>query len=106
MSVIGPRSLDFCLGVRLESPSLCGREGGREWPCLSREDMAWLVGIVEYIRCEHPANLRRWREMGIRPAIPSTPAEGEVLNAPVIHRAARLWSLPNLCKWYLVGAFL
>jgi len=82
------------------------RGGGGEWPCSSREDMAWLAGIVKYLRCERPANLQRWREMGIRPAIPSTPAEEEVLNAPVIHRVARLWSLPSSCKWYLVGVFL
>jgi len=30
--------------------------------------------------------------MGIRPVIASTPSEGAILNAPVIHKAAHLWS--------------
>jgi len=34
--------------------------------------------------------------MGIRPAIASTPNEGAVLNAPVIYKAACLWSFPKI----------
>ena len=42
----------------------------------------------------------------MRPAMPSTPSEGNVLKASVIHSAALLCSLLSSWMWYLVGAFL
>ena len=40
----------------------------------------------------------------MRPAIASMPYEGNVLNAPRIHKAALLWSLPNVFNGYDNGA--
>ena len=55
--------------------------------------MAWLGKIAEYLRWDQPKSLCRWREMGMRPAMPLTSSDGEVLKVPVIYRAAWHWSL-------------
>jgi len=79
---------------------------GGEWPNSRRDEMVWLDGMVEYLSSALPASLWRWRWTGVRLAMPSIPSEGDVLKAPVIHKAALHCNLLSSYKWYFFGEFL
>ena len=92
-----------CLLESVLRDKICGGEG--QFELLSRSDlMMWLAGIVCPLSWDLPLSFWRWRQIEMRLVITSMPYEGDVLNAPRIHKAALLWSLPNVFNRYDNGA--
>ena len=103
MSTMWPFNRHHCL---LESEPRDKSWGGKgQLGLLSKSDlMIWLAGRVWPLSCDLPLSFWRWRQIGIRPVITSILYEGDILNAPRIHMAALLWSLPSEFKGYESGA--
>ena len=63
-----------------------------------REWRIWFDGTEWAQSCDLPLSFLKWRLIGIRPMIASTPDDREVLNAPRIQIAALLCIFPNCFK--------
>jgi len=62
------------------------------------------VGRLAILRLDLSASFLRCKFRGMRPAIASTPCEGEDLNVPVIHNAAFLCIRASRTRRFLMGA--
>jgi len=62
--------------------------------------------MVAYLRWWRPLSFLRYKFMGMRLAIASTPSDGDMRKAPVIHKAALHCIFFSSVMFFIVGALL